>query len=188
MVLSPSNFYMAYRFLWSGLLKHLRQMLITDAAVEEGMDWSLRLETSRQQPLFSYRGGGGERSQRVSFMPRGVNKSLANLLILRGNELDTANVASFQEPQLYTNWVPSAHRCKVWSNKQSFNKYEKCCTLVSNSQSCVQPLDCVCQRAWDMFSARAYVHQYLHYGLSEEEFLDSFVSVEQILKNYTSLM
>ena len=160
-------------------------MLITNAPIEEGMDWSLQLESGRQQPLFSYR---EESTQRVSFVPQGVNKSLANLLILRGNELDTADIAPFQEPKLYTGWVPTAHRCKVWCSKQTFNKYEKCCTLVSNSQSCVHPLDRVCQRAWDMFSARAYVHQYVHYGLSEDEFLDSFVSVEQILKNYTSLL
>ena len=68
-----------------------------------------------------------------------------------------------------------------------FNGYEKSCTLVSNSQGCVHLLDSVCRKAWNMFSARAYVYQYMENGLSHEDFLESFACVEQLLKNYASI-
>lgn len=181
----PERSHAYSRYLWSGLLKHLRQMLITDAPTEEGMDWTMQLESgSRISSLFSYRRDG---PQRVAHVHCGVNKSLANLVILRGNELDTAEVSPFHDPQLYCRWVPECSTSRTWFSGHMFNRYEKCCTLVSNSQSCLQPLDSVCQKAWNMFTSRAYVHQYLQYGLAEEEFLDSFVTVEQILKNYATI-
>lgn len=34
---------------------------------------------------------------------------------------------------------------------------------------------------------RAYVHQYAKFGLSEEDFLDSFTSLEQIISSYSQL-
>lgn len=179
----PERSHAYSKYLWTGLLKHLRQMLITDSPIEEGMDWSLQLEKNHR-PLFSY---SSYNRERVSYIHHGINKSLANLLILRGNELDTADITPFHDAHLYTSWVPKSHTCSVWCSSHSFNRYEKCCTLVSNSQSCVQPLDSVCQRAWNMFSARAYIHQYLSYGFSEEEFLESFLTVEQLLKDYTTL-
>ena len=36
-------------------------------------------------------------------------------------------------------------------------------------------------------SYRAYVHQYDRFGISEENFLDSFTSVEQIISSYAQL-
>lgn len=36
-------------------------------------------------------------------------------------------------------------------------------------------------------SSRAYVHQYVKFGVSEENFLDSFTSVEQIVSSYRQL-
>ena len=177
----PEKSHAYSRYLWSGLLKHLRQMLVTDAPIEEGMDWSMHLERSNKS-LFTYR---NNLSQRVT---HGINKSLANLLVVRGNELDSADVAPFQDQGLYAKWVPRSCTSTIWCSNHSFNRYEKSCTLVSNSQSCVQPLESVCQRAWNMFTSRAYVHQYLHHGLNEEEFLDSFATVEQIIKNYASLI
>lgn len=167
-------------YLWAGLLKSLRQMLLTDSPTEEGMDWSVT--PPNQGPRIRGRGschsnGGGSR----------VNMSLANVLILRGNDLDQADVSIFHEPRLYSGHAPASHTCSAWCSSHAFNKYEKCSTLVSNSQSCVDPLEGVCGKAWDMFSSRAYLHQYKRFGLTQEDFMDSFVSVEQVLKDYWEL-
>lgn len=34
---------------------------------------------------------------------------------------------------------------------------------------------------------RAYVHQYAKFGITEEDFLDSFTSLEQIISSYGQL-
>lgn len=124
--------------------------------------------------------------QSVAFTPRGVNRSLANLVVLRGNELDVADPTLFYNRSLYCSWVPPSQTCTVWCSQQRFNRYEKSCTLVSNSQSSVRPLDTVTGKAWKMFGSRAFVHQYIQYGFSEDKFMECFVNVEQILKNYSS--
>lgn len=36
-------------------------------------------------------------------------------------------------------------------------------------------------------SHRAYVHQYTKYGIEEEDFLDSFTALEQVISSYTIL-
>ena len=185
-------------FLWSGLLKHLRQMLITDSPIEEGMDWSKRLvgddsvSGSHSVPSSVLYDEQELRhcssiEEKITQVHHGINKSLANLLILRGNELHLADVSQFYDSRLYSQSVPKSCTCSVWCSEHRFNGYEKTCTLVSNSQSFTKLLDGVCRKAWNMFSARAYVHQYTENGLSHEEFLECFASVEQLLKNYATI-
>lgn len=160
------------RYLWTGLLKSLRQMLLTDSPTDEGMDWNVMPSPDRG-PHRNFAGG--------------INVSLANVLILRGNDLEQADVSTFRESHLYSSHAPSSQACSVWCSSRTFNKYEKCCSLVSNSQSCVGPLEDVCGKAWDMFSSKAYLHQYERFGLTQEDFLESFVSMEQVLKDYREL-
>lgn len=172
------------RYLWPGLLKHLRQMLMCDAPIEEGMDWTMSSsETSTS--LFTY-GTGGDHSRRAHQTSRGINKSLGNLLVVRGNELESVEKSIFTDKSLYCKWALPDLACSVWCSKRTFNRYEKSCTLLSNSQGCVLPLDTACRKAWQMYSCRAYVHQYLQNGLSEQELLDSFLSVEQVIKSYAT--
>lgn len=167
------------RHRWAGLLKHLRQMLITDAPIDEGMDWTVEPTPSPHHPP--------PHIPPPLTHPSHINRSLANLLVLRGNELETADPAIFLEPQLYTPWTPTSARCTTWCDSHAFNWYEKSCTLVSNSQSCLPLLDCVCRKAWNMFTARAYVHQYEQHGWGLEDFMESFVTVEQVLRDYARL-
>ncbi|XP_052800591.1 tubulin delta chain-like [Mya arenaria] len=148
-------------FQWQGLIKHLRQMLIANAAMEEGIDWQVKLEDSR--------------------------RSLANTLILRGRDLDTVDTSSFSDPRLYPPWVPSDSRLSVYTQPRVFSSYEKCATLVSNNKSPIYSLNSVIDKAWNMFSSRAYTHLYVKHGLTEEDFVDSFVTLEQVVANYKSV-
>ncbi|KAJ3590087.1 hypothetical protein NHX12_008041 [Muraenolepis orangiensis] len=169
---------MAYSvFSWPGLLKHLRQMLISNARMEEGIDWQVRAPPVQC---------GGAESAR-SFRATGFNRSLANLLILRGKEVFSAEADGLQEAALYTSWLPSREAFSVWKSPVSFNKYERSATLVSNSQTLLEPLDNMVRKAWNMFASRAYIHQYTKFGISEEDFLDSFTSLEQVISSYTQL-
>ncbi|XP_067668133.1 tubulin delta chain-like [Haliotis asinina] len=154
---------------WHGLLKHLRQMLVADAAMEEGINWDIT--TGSATPRGSHRS----------------NRSLANTLILRGKEAMMADVSAFQDKKLYTDWMPPDFTLDVLKQPRMFNQYEKSAVLVSNSQSPVGALENMISRAWTMFSSRAYVHQYKRHGLAEDDFIDSFVALEQVLASYKAL-
>ncbi|CAF90655.1 unnamed protein product, partial [Tetraodon nigroviridis] len=145
-------------FSWPGLLKHLRQMLISNTKMEEG-----------------------------KLAGRPFNASLANLLVLRGKDVYSADTGGFEEPALYTPWLPAERAFHLWKCPVPLDRQEKSATLVSNSQALLRPLDHMVAKAWNMFASRAYVHQYHAFGISEENFLDSFTSLEQILSSYTRL-
>ncbi|XP_036925771.1 tubulin delta chain isoform X2 [Sturnira hondurensis] len=117
-------------FTWAGLLKHLRQMLISNAKMEEG---------------------------------------------------------GFKDPALYTSWLGPDNAFNVWKTQRAFSKYEKSAALVSNSQFLVKPLDMIVSKAWNMFASKAYIHQYTKFGIEEEDFLDSFTLLEQVVASYCNL-
>ncbi|KAK3607578.1 hypothetical protein CHS0354_011115 [Potamilus streckersoni] len=151
---------------WHGLLKHLRQMLIADASMEEGIDWQVHL-------------GDGSGIKH--------NQSLANALFLRGKDLDGIDVSSFSDPKLYPSWILPNTGVAVYKQPRIFNDYEKSAALVTNSRSPIGSLNHMIGKAWNMFSSRAYVYQYEKHGLTEEDFLDSFVTLEQVVANYNTL-
>uniref|UniRef100_A0A3P8TUG1 Tubulin delta chain n=1 Tax=Amphiprion percula TaxID=161767 RepID=A0A3P8TUG1_AMPPE len=138
-----------------------------------GIDWQVRPPA------------GSGRS--TSLTGSSFNTSLANLLILRGKDVYSAETGGFEDPALYTSWLSSKEAFSLWKSPVSFNKYEKSATLVSNSQALLSPLDDMVGKAWNMFASRAYIHQYMKYGISEEDFLDSFTSLEQVISSYRQL-
>lgn len=71
--------YSAYT--WPGLLKHLRQMLIANARMEEGIDWKVCVPSNQ--------------AESTKNTHTGFNKSLANLLILRGKDVSSADVGEY---------------------------------------------------------------------------------------------
>ncbi|XP_049581448.1 tubulin delta chain isoform X2 [Syngnathus scovelli] len=169
----PSSSIAFTNFRWPALIKHLRQMLISNTKMEEGIDWQVRpLAVSERNRI---RTGSS------------VNTSLANLLILRGKDVFSAETGNFADAALYSSWLSPKDAFNVWKCPVSFNKYEKTATLVSNSQALIEPLDNIVRKAWSMFAARAYIHQYTKFGISEEDFLESFAFVEQILSSYSQL-
>uniref|UniRef100_A0A3Q4G1X1 Tubulin delta chain n=1 Tax=Neolamprologus brichardi TaxID=32507 RepID=A0A3Q4G1X1_NEOBR len=115
------------------------------------------------------------------------NTSLANLLILRGKDVYSAETGGIDDPALYTSWLSPKEAFSLWKSPVAFNKYEKSATLVSNSQALLRPLDDMVGKAWNMFASRAYIHQYIKFGISEEDFLDSFTSLEQVISSYSQL-
>ncbi|XP_056296477.1 tubulin delta chain isoform X2 [Pseudoliparis swirei] len=165
---------MAYStFSWPSVLKHLRQMLISNTKMEEGIDWQVRPPA------------GSERTRSLS--GSGFNRSLANLLVLRGKDVYSAETGGFEDPALYTSWLSPGDAFNSWKSPVPFNKYEKCATLVSNSQALLRPLDNMVGKAWNMFASRAYIHQYIKFGISEEDFLDGFTCIEQVVSSYSQL-
>ncbi|XP_028375561.1 tubulin delta chain isoform X1 [Phyllostomus discolor] len=164
-------------FTWAGLLKRLRQMLISNAKMEEGIDWQVQPPLSRLPTL-----GKRSLSEQLRF-----NTSIANLVVLRGKDVHSADVAGFKDPALYTSWLGPDNAFNVWTTQRAFSKYEKSAALVSNSQFLVKPLDMIVSKAWNMFASKAYIHQYTKFGIEEEDFLDSFTLLEQVVASYCNL-
>ena len=96
------------------------------------------------------------------------NRSVANLLLLRGNDIDRGQTDMFSDPFLYTKWMPRDATLAVWTHPRSFASYEKSCALLSNNQSVVGSLETITHKAWQMFSARAYLHHYERHGFSSD--------------------
>uniref|UniRef100_A0A8C6FQV8 Tubulin delta chain n=1 Tax=Moschus moschiferus TaxID=68415 RepID=A0A8C6FQV8_MOSMO len=142
-----------------------------------GIDWQVRPPLSGLPPL-----GNMSVNKETRF-----NTSIANLVILRGKDVHSADVGAFKDPALYTSWLEPVHAFSVWKTQRAFRKYEKSAALVSNSQSLVKPLDMIVGKAWNMFASRAYLHQYTKFGIEEEDFLDSFMLLEQVIASYCNL-
>ncbi|XP_008069030.1 tubulin delta chain isoform X2 [Carlito syrichta] len=164
-------------FTWAGLLKHLRQMLISNAKMEEGIDWQVQPPLSGLPPL-----GKVSLNKELRF-----NTSIANLVILRGKDVQSADLEGFKDPALYTSWLQPVNAFNVWKTQRAFRKYEKSAALVSNSQFLIKPLDMIVGKAWNMFASKAYIHQYTKFGIEEEDFLASFTLLEQVVASYRNL-
>jgi len=178
---------------WTSLIKRLRQMLLTNTAVDEGLEWNINQQRR--------------------------NRSLANCVYLRGVELDLSHVRDeyasdntngdcnnvnnnlyessesakrfsfklLRDEEIYCPWVPADDRLRAFASPFPHGGYEKSATLLSNSSAIAGPLEAVTSKAWKMFSARAYLHQYQSFGLAQDDFLNCFASVEQIIKNYKEI-
>ncbi|KAF3816730.1 hypothetical protein GH733_014078, partial [Mirounga leonina] len=156
-------------FTWAGLLKHLRQMLISNSKMEEGIDWQVRPPLPGLPTL-----GKASLNRGLHF-----NMSIANLVILRGKDVHSADLGGFKDSALYTSWLEPINAFSAWKTHRAFSKYEKSAALVSNSQFLLKPLDTIVGKAWNMFASKAYIHQYTKFGMEEEDFLDSFTLLEQ---------
>uniref|UniRef100_A0A8C0HM41 Tubulin delta 1 n=1 Tax=Buteo japonicus TaxID=224669 RepID=A0A8C0HM41_9AVES len=142
----------------------------------EGIDWQVRPPRLGLHPL-----------SHSANKPLQFNTSIANLVILRGKDMHSVDLGSFRDPSLYTSWLNPQDAFNVWKTPRAFNKYEKSASLVSNSQFLLKPLDNVVGKAWNMFASKAYIHQYTKFGIEEEDFLDSFTALEQVISSYTIL-
>eukprot|EP00948_MAST-09A_sp_MAST-9A-sp1_P004283 g4283.t1 len=177
-------------FTCSGLLKHLRQMLLTNAYMEDGMNWSTKGKPS---------------------------KTLASILYLNDFHDDHLNIKSedtenemldrelnlFFDANIYTEWntkhaqtvVITSNRYIDFTDPQSSPKLNtskieaprKMAVSLCNSQAIIEPLQQVLTRAYEMFHAGAFLHQYEVYGMSRQRFVEAFASAEQILMNYQNL-
>ena len=154
---------------WAALNKRLFQMHISNATLESDIDWSVTFApTSRSV--------------------RAPNKSLANVLTLHGDDSKEALIQPeaclFDHASLYPTWSDRAMFCH---RPQRFNAQSRSSTLLSNSQAAILPLDVVTSRGQNMFTSRAYAHQYLRFGLELDDFSFAFSRLEQALFDYREL-
>jgi hypothetical protein len=67
------------------------------------------------------------------------------------------------------------------------NGYDRSISLLSNNNSMLPLLQRIVGRAAELYRLKAYVHQYAPYGVQEDQFVDSFRRVGQVIANYRDL-
>lgn len=115
------------------------------------------------------------------------NRSVSNILVMRGKDLTSVDVTSLQEKAMYPKWVPATRTLGVYTNSRPFAGYEKSASMLSNSQLSISTIDKLIDKAWSMFSSGAYVHQYTRHGITRDDFLHCFAVMEKVLHDYKSL-
>lgn len=148
---------------WQGLLKSLRRMLLYGSSVDEVTTPS-ELPEIHNSPSF-----------------------LSNLLILRGTDASSVDSSVFKHSISYSSWIPSNHQFDIWTHSQPFLGHDKMAILASNGQFILPTIQHALNKAWNMFAAKAYLHHYHRYNLTDEDFVEAFARVEQIVANYKSL-
>ncbi|CAF1165800.1 unnamed protein product [Didymodactylos carnosus] len=154
---------------WSGLIRSLRQMYLNNSYLDEGLDWTLKPHQTH-------------------------TKSISNCFLARSS-VDVTNLHDeidkyFQNEHLYTQNVLVFDNLyyKTFScEKKSYLNYEKFLTLISNCQTPIYSMDKILTKAWQLYSQKAYLHHYMKYDIDEQEFLSSFINVEQIIQSYKQL-
>jgi tubulin delta len=152
-------------FLWPGVFRSIHQMLITDAKMDANINWKVNVDGNYA-----------------------INKSLSNVLITRGTNLDAVQesmISPLRNPAIYAPFQTDP--LVVFNDPYPFNGMDKSCCILSNSQSIIQPIDSMLSKASDMFYANAYVYQYEKNGVDADHFQYCFQQLEQVIFNYKSI-
>jgi tubulin delta len=165
-------------FKWNGLYKSARQLLFTGGFMDEGLNWNDNgqlMNKTLALALFA-RGKGDDDT--------GQSENLAQEHSeYRNYYFDETYLSKYFSTNLFGSLLSKP--VKVWQQPRLFMNYEKSLALLSNSQLPVFKIETLLGKAWKMFSAKAYVHQYLRYeNFEEEQILNSLMFAQQLVKNY----
>ncbi|KAE8748268.1 hypothetical protein FOCC_FOCC004905 [Frankliniella occidentalis] len=161
---------------WNILSKHMRQMLRINSLNPGSVtiDWELRPPSTAQSVHSLHQ----------------FSCSIANLLITRGVGFASTQCTpgkDFREKPLHPCWVPEEGAFLHCHQNRRFNDQDKFAFLLTNNSQLYTPLNTVVEKAWKMFTHKAYMHQYTRFGVLEEEFVDAFVKIESVIKAYKEL-
>ncbi|VDI28274.1 Hypothetical predicted protein [Mytilus galloprovincialis] len=119
--------------------------------------------------------------------------SIGNVVIARGDSTETfypqmtqGLEKKFRKSFNTVSWNPFP--IDIWTAKTNSigPKDTASITVASNSESIVEYLETVYERSRVKFAAKAYLHWYNKYGVTNEEFEEAFDVVEDIIQNYKS--
>lgn len=162
---------------WSVLSKHMRQMLRINSLSSDSvtLNWELKQPSSVPPSVHS---------------TTQFSCSVANHLITRGLAFSNNQYRpeeDFIGRGIHPRWTPENAAFTHSHQTRRFNDQDKFAFLVSNNSELHAPLNTVVDKAWKMFTHKAYMHQYLRFGLMEEDFVDAFVKLESVVKAYKEL-
>lgn len=113
--------------------------------------------------------------------------SISNILITRGScthkDIQTDEL---QEKYLYADWITTDPFTHLHQQRHILN-HEKALALLSNNSNIYHPINEVLDKAWNSYIHSAFLHHYKKFGLEDDDFLRTFVKIENVLKDYKEL-
>lgn len=115
--------------------------------------------------------------------------SVSNFLITRGliPEQDPIMTNIFREKDLYVNWNMTDWFTHLHQNRKFLNR-DKFLALITNNSQISYSLDILLNKAWKSYVHSAFLHLYKQFGLEEDDFLQAFAILENVVKNYKELV
>lgn len=113
---------------------------------------------------------------------------VSNVLVTRGKSMENDVIAleDLQKRHLYPEWTVLNSFTHLHQERKFLNR-DKFLALVSNNSEIHRPLDVYLDKAWGSYKCAAFLHQYKQFGLEEDDFLQAFAKVENVVQKYKSL-
>lgn len=113
---------------------------------------------------------------------------VSNVLVTRGKSVgdDVVVTEDLQRKHLYPNWIALNPFTHLHQERRILSR-NKFLTLVTNSSEIHRPLDVYLDKAWNSYKCAAFLHQYKQFGWEDDDFLQAFAKVENIVQEYKSL-
>ncbi|KAL6261763.1 hypothetical protein P5V15_006852 [Pogonomyrmex californicus] len=113
---------------------------------------------------------------------------VSNILVTRGKSLknDVIDPKNLQKRHLYPEWITLNSFTHLHQERRFLNR-DKFLALVSNNSKIYRPLDIYLDKAWNSYKSAAFLHQYKQFGLEEDDFLQAFAKVENVVREYKNL-
>ena len=158
---------------WNSYVRHLKQTLRTPNLNSELTDVELKMPSSSLG----------------STAHHAYACSVSNFLITRGTTTDQDFIATdeYSEKSLYANWN-TIDRFSHSHEKRKLLNHDKFLALITNNSQISRPLDALLSKAWNSYVHAAYLHQYKKFGLEDDDFLQAFAVVENVVKEYKELV
>ncbi|XP_060527938.1 tubulin delta chain-like [Cylas formicarius] len=114
-------------------------------------------------------------------------KLISGALMTHGSKNFVFNKQVYQHSTKFVNWIPNEEVFKSFHNKKKFLDFEKYVTLILNSNRIYIPLNSLIKDAWTSFVHGAYLHHYKKFGLEEDNFINAFQELENLLDEYKNI-
>ncbi|TGZ56714.1 tubulin delta chain [Temnothorax longispinosus] len=113
---------------------------------------------------------------------------VSNVLVTRGKSVENDVVAleDLQRRHLYPEWTILNSFTHLHQERRFLNR-DKFLALVSNNSEIHRPLDVYLDKAWGSYKCAAFLHQYKQFGLEDDDFLQAFAKVENVVQEYKNL-
>lgn len=173
--ISKENMQYESSFPWENLIHHLVQTVRVSTAVGNLLsDYECKVPSQHCST----------RHSEMKFSP-----SISNVLFTRGPmpEFTRTERAMLYDPSMYKKWIPPSMRYIHCHSNKKLMGTEKFATLASNNMLMFAPLDEVLEKAWNMYTYKAYLHQYKKYDVTEDDFMVAFAKLESIVKMYKDI-
>lgn len=153
---------------WHLYIRNLKRALRISKSQAELRDTKLKTMSTLSKQIFS--------------------SCVSNVLVTRGKSMDNDLILTedLQKKYLYPDWITTDSFTHLHQERRILNR-NKCLALITNNSQIYEPLEVYLDKAWSSYKCAAFLHQYKQFGLEEDDFLQAFARVENVVQDYKNL-